>query len=388
MKKRLVQVIANHFTHWGKWPDTNDTDYTDVLAQRVISSASLPDGTSIEIETRYYPQYLPYIKVGAKAPIPTYPAVDNKPGILGALGGPLAQAGYDILKEQCQGADLLVWGQYRQLFTELAPRLPELVPIRVVLHSDDCPYNIEHRIAPAARYLTHLVHWMHIFDFSIGETTPQVYAKHGLRADKCLLAGPGPSPGGIDGFQKICPTFEARVESILHDRTLYPVVFVGNAHAPGPWREEFCKWANRDAPNDWQLYGYGMRSGQIGGPAWPGIGRHVVGELYAKCLLGLNIQCSGLYNQRFLDYPLNGIPTLVYDPWGEMRRVGLDPWVHYIPFERDGSLPLLVQKLVNDRPYLAYVVRNARAAYDGVASTLDGSKAIGRIYNEAASRLW
>ncbi len=72
----IEQVIATHRHEWGKWPDSDDKDYSTVKAQRSEWRFVLGDRTII-VRNRFYPVYSAYVGAGDFALPVKFPVINN-----------------------------------------------------------------------------------------------------------------------------------------------------------------------------------------------------------------------------------------------------------------------------------------------------------------------
>jgi hypothetical protein len=164
MKIKQLNVI--HDPAWGKWPDTNDDDYSDVLA---IRGNRLVDG--IEVETRIYPAYMAFATAGNKQLPIDYQWIDNTK----LPGQAVLEQQIEDLKQYGAGCDVIFWDHAKNCYPPVAEYIPQLFKLAILPFADDCPGSSEIKTFPVARYFDALFYQMKVWDFATGERTADKY---------------------------------------------------------------------------------------------------------------------------------------------------------------------------------------------------------------------
>lgn len=335
----VEQAVVTHSHAWNKWPDTDDADYTPVLAMRREEHYAVPsEGTQYVVTTRFIPAYLGHIFAGRRElpPDVPFPHINNMfPPHHDVL---LAQAG--ILRTASeQGCSVLAWDHAHQCFPWVASQLKSWFDLAYLIHADDCPGSSEVKTFPVARYFDALFYQMHVFDGRDGRLTAPEYHARGL-AD-CRWKASNESTGLSAWISDTGFSFDAKISKIIRRELGVDMVFVGCAGRRANPRDDLLREMNTSVgviPSDWnvRLHGKtGFRSGPLLPMEPPGGPGYTVAPLYADALFGINAPISSVFNCRLMDLWIMGCVQVVLDPLNELPAHGFVPWEHYLPCPRD-----------------------------------------------------
>ena len=325
---KIKQLTVDWQPSWGKWPDTDDKDYTSVLTGRTTTTYER-GGDSIEVEERFLPAYMAFASCGEELPI-THQWIDNT-----KLP---SQAVIDrqIADLQSFGAecDVIHWPHARNCYPEVAKHIPELFKLAILSFADDCPGSSEIKTFPVAQWFDAFYYQMKIWDFATGAVTADKYAEVAPNL-KPYFKGQNESAGLIEGIENLYFNPGPKADAI--ESGYLPVVdFVFLGYRAWHWRGDFCNSLNGADFGDLKsaLYGQDMRDGMLGnGPG--GKCGYEAAKLYSQSLIGVNPQVSSIFNGRLIDLWTCGVVQMVHDPHGELASEGFIEGEHFVSF--DGS---------------------------------------------------
>lgn len=327
IKVEEVQIV--YARHWNKWPDTQDTDFEQILKWRNPRTVIDPNtGTEIEITSRIYPAYLPYIKAQHLHLHPQCNIGGDINNTLLPHNDVINQWIADLsdLSKECE---IIVWHHGMQCFPPVSKYLPSLFKLPILIFGDDCPGSSEIKTFPIIKDFTALIHQMLTWDYQTGTRTVNKYQEiHPNLQCYHQLGGP------TDHLT----TWKDRINfSILHAKRPILLSFIGCIGWMNPARVTFMQELNVRAcelGENVRLYGKDMRDsylafGQGEGPAQV----RPIGEIYAETQFGINYPASSIFNARFFDLPLMGVIPIMYDKNKELPVYGIKPHIHYLPFD-------------------------------------------------------
>ena len=350
-------LIVSVLRDWGKWPWTEDTDFSE-LQQEVRQGSWDIDGLKVIVNVTVLPAHVMYRAINYREKPPSFPHVDNtvhpNPRVV--------QEMIRILRRYAKTHNVICWEHGHQCFPAIAEQLPKLFPVRILTFADDCPGSSEKKTFPIARHFTGLYHSMLTWSYEGGERVRDMYAQHGL--SNCVFVANGPTVGMLEGLESGEFSIERKVSAIAKGN--YPPIdsiFVG-VSGGNQWRRGLLQDMLRRPPQDikQEIYGYGMPAGMLGSLHDPrGCGFPVAAK-YANSLFGVNPQVSSLFNTRLRDLWASGVAQLIHDPHEELAEIGFLPGVHYIPF--NGTAEDLYQKIQLWKNTPARLAKLIRAAHD------------------------
>lgn len=323
---RISQVVACHDEAWGKWPDTQDTDYSDVLAKR-WQERYCDNETEILVDCRYYPVYWPYLVAGTRDMPIMYPWIDNTKspteGVLDAMAACL----------HSMPADSIQWWHAQQCYPFVAACLERDFRFRFLAFGDDCPGSSDIKTFPVAPYFNGILHTMGVWDPADGTKTRDKYRR--LGCEPYLVIG-GATNGLEAELERMHFSLEDKAQAIEEGKRP-PVDFLFVGFAGGmPWRCRLLADLNSGGVSlgscTTRLHGVGMRDGVLEPRLPTSNSGAAIARAYADALYTCNPQQSSLYNTRLIDCMLTGVVQLCMDPWGELADLGLDPFIDYLPF--------------------------------------------------------
>jgi len=176
----IKQVTITDRPAWGKWPHTQDTDYSDILAQRNILKYG-----DIEVEERFYPAYYPYVKTGILATPQPPSVIDNTtppdPRVTDQQLQDITQ-----LSKECQ---VMYWHTAYQCYPCVANHIPSMFPLRIIAFGDDCPGSSEQKMFPIAHNFNALIHAMGVWSMKTGQKVADMYKAMGIARMYQITAG-------------------------------------------------------------------------------------------------------------------------------------------------------------------------------------------------------
>lgn len=387
----LKQVVATpdpgQGATWQKWPDTNDTDFSELLAKRWEERYQLDGDTLIVIENRLYPVYMPYVTAGeldvSKLPMAPYWIDNTKPpsdAVLRAMELQLIGMAND-------GCTSLYWHHTTQCFPAVMERIEHLFKLRVMHFFDDCPGSSEIKTFPVAKYFNALVYGMGIFDAVTGQDTGEMYKALGVEHRYLVPLG---SSAGFDealaGPVYIDRSFDAKdkaADIMAGNAPETDLTFVGAGQWMAGWRGQFMQdlfkfdWGRHGLKT--RFHGVKCRDGVIGKDHRDPT---AIASLYANTLFGVNPQVSSLYNTRLVDLFKAGVIQLVFDPHGELPKLGLVSGKHYLQFDGtvDGLLSVIAVWRSNHVGMADIIERGPEAA--AIVESHTTSNALTQLYGD------
>jgi len=378
----IEQVFATHNTDWKKWPDTEDRDYSAILAQRTSCVLHTEQG-EVELVMRLFPVYYPQAALGYLQTCLLYPGIDNRTDPAPAL----VQKTLELLRAQAQGAEMLTWFAAHQCWPSVAKELPSMFKLRVLNHGDDCTMSTPPRTIPVAPYFTVLAHWMQVYDVSTGERVPEVYARHGLH--HCYHSGASLTPG-TTALLADSPNFSvAKKAAALRAGTLPQTdfIWVGTANGWGGRLQTAQSLNTMQWPPGCKtkILGYGMRDGILlpahDHPHPKGLS-YPAAELYVDSLTGANAALSSLFNLRLWDLWGCGVVQVAYDPHGELDDAGFIDGEHYFSVDTYEEIPAVVERMKANPALAADVILAAHEKANAYIETHDNLATTTRIVGD------
>jgi len=364
----LHEVVIDHSAGWGKWPNTEDIDYSYLVKTVHPNRVRHADGAleEIHIHSHTYPAYLPFLRSGNKSiehkQFPWQINVNYKPPT-SVLEQQLAD-----LREYSKTCSIIRWRHGYECYPEVSSQLAELFPLRIFEFSDDCIGSSEIKSFPHAAYFNALLHNMYIWEYNSGTRVSDKY--HSLGMKYTAFAMLGPSTGLYNYLERSKFDVQAKIDAI---RAGAPFdIGLASFSVMGHTNSHRIKFMQQLEQRRGELHDAGLVT-KLCGPNWgdgivqpyrsPEGDGCVVGEQYSRTLLGPNFPVSSLFNSRLFDLWLMGVGQMVFDKNKELADFGLKPGVHYIPF--DGSVHDCITRAIqwaNDRPALANVLQHAHRA--------------------------
>lgn len=380
--KRLIeveQVIATHRHEWGKWPDTEDRDYSAFWGKKGPHRGTWyfhRGDTEIRVHFRLFPVYACYLDVRPdwKREELCYP--EWFPCINNTIWPPtevmLAQLAR-LRQMSRDGAQMILWEHCHQCHPPVAQHLPALFPLgRTIVFGDDCPGSSDVKTFPVCEYFSAVVHTMLIYDFRDGRYTADEYKKRGVARTYFFPSG---MSAGLQAGLKDHGFEIAGKLAHLRQGTALPIdlLFVGFLTDPQSWRGRFLTELVRRRQDfaglALRLHGIGMPDGVLEprDPPHPQGMAYPMAPLFAQSRFGLNVPVSSICNCRLWDNFMTGTVQCLYDPWKELQHLGFSPWEHYLPFGNEDpvhSVDWLHDTLASYRPRKERLALIAKAAYD------------------------
>lgn len=373
MKKRIKQVVVASDPGWGKWPHTDDTDFTGFFDK--VWETKYED---IIVENHLLPISLAYRKIGFAQKPPGFPGINNTkahpPGVTDEQ---------KLLLDHFAGFDSILWEHTHQCHPEVASTLPERFPLRIIAFGDDCPGSSELKTFPVCKWFNALYHSMMTWSFQGGENVGEMYRQRGL--DRTYFKASTESAGLFPRMQEMDFDVYRKIDVVARgERLPIDMVFVG--HFGGhQWRFRLLKKSSMTVPSGMEVRYYGVNAphGTLEPRTPPqGMG-YTLPPVYANALFGVNPQMSSLFNTRLMDLWLMGVAQVIYDPHQELVRQGFEPGVHYVSF--NGSAEHLWEQIMSwgARPSdLAAMLRRAHERCVEYMGENSVSSVYAKIYRE------
>lgn len=316
--KTIHQLVIGHDHSWQKWPDTDDQNFEDLLAKRTVSTYER-DGEKIQVVSRYYPTYLPYLETGC--PFPSlFPVLNNS--IL--PDEKVMDRQREVLRKMAKECDVILWDHVHQCFPPVARVLPELFKLKIVAFADDAPGSTEIKTLPVIENFDVLYHQMWTFNFETGERVQDVYRRVHRNLDMRFLPAT-PVRGLVEKLRELDFSIEKKVEGFSE----LPIDFVfvgalGPQHRTKIMVDLVAELLEHKRSNLRYRFHGKHRLGH--GPLLPlhpleGDGA-VVAPLYVQSKVGFNTPVSSIFNCRLFDLWLSGVVQIVQDPHNELEAIG------------------------------------------------------------------
>ena len=385
----VEQVLVTHRHAWRKWPDTDDGDYSSVLAERRPSRYDLGGGVFLNVTERTLPAYLGHVRAGHRV-LPDgvpFPWINNtRPpasAVLDAQRAALAEAA-----AECR---VLVWDHAHQCFPDVAAGLPAWFRLSILMHADDCPGSSELKTFPVAPYFDALYHQMLVWDDRTGVRVADKYKALGTKRTYFLPMGP--SAGLEAGLTALGADVREKAARVASGALAPSLVFVGFAPRDASRRAAELA-AAFDARRDLgiagitsKFHGVGCSDGQLPGRAGPEPGR-ALAPLYHGATFGLNAPVSSIFNSRLMDLWISGVAQVVHDVHGELAELGFLPGQHFIAYDGStASLRAELRRWTKDRAGLAALVLRAHSKAREFLAANTPTTSFARIYRDHADRL-
>ena len=190
----VEQVIATHRHEWRKWPDTDDRDYSSVLAERSTWTFKRGD-VELRVRNRFYPVYSSYIAAGDLTLPIRFPVINNLSPPSQAV---LEQQRKDLAAYSAAGCSSILWEHCHQCFPEVVYDLPSLFKLRTIMFGDDCPGSSDVKTFPVAASFNAIYYSMYIWNPDNGALTGEEYRRRGVAYQR--FAPSAMSVGLADGL--------------------------------------------------------------------------------------------------------------------------------------------------------------------------------------------
>ena len=368
---RIQQVIATHRHEWHRWPDTDNTDYGDILAWR--GEWRFAGDPEIVVENRYLPVFKAYLDADDRRLVVQFPWINNtvlpSPEVMAAQIAALEKASLS-----CQS---IYWEHCHQCQPPVAEHIHRLFRMAAFNFADDMPGSSEVKTFPVAHNFDVAMLGMFVFDFATGQLTAPEYLRRGV--SKTYHIPCGTTTGLTQYLDETGFTVGKKALRIADGRSL-PVDFAWVGMANGyPWRKDLMEQMNAHGLGELvaRLHGVGMRDGQLGsrkpyGEDATDLGREPA-ALYVDSLCGANIQQGSVFNCRLVDLWRCGVIQIIHDRHGELQHYGIHAGRHYVSF--DGTYRDLCTK--------ATEIENADIDWQ-VNRMIDGVEAANRLAARAS----
>lgn len=360
-KIKVLEVCHN--PAWNKWPETDDTDYSDVLAYKWERRYTRGDVT-IDLTAQRFPAFHAYHQVGCR---------ELPGGLQPTQINSIIHPPQEVMDQQVRdlehfgkGFQVLSWPGVFQCFAPVAAHLKRIFNFAVLATGDDCPGSSEYKTFPVCPFFDLAQHQMYVWNYETGQLTGDEYRKRGTTHTKFLAPG-----GGSSGFTvKLADDkfdIQEKIRRIRSGELTYGLAYVGLNGYPNPLRVSFLTQLN----SEWQrvhdlglktgLWGIGMRDGMLGQklhPKGPGL---FVAPVYQDALFTINYPVSSIFNSRLIDAWESGVIQLIPDKHGELAALGFKDGEHFIMF--DGTLDGCIEKLREWKDRTEDLAKMAEAGY-------------------------
>lgn len=381
----VQQAIATHLHEWQKWPDTNDRDYSDVLAWRGEWRFTYPEhDLEIVVTNRYLPVFKAYLDAGDERLVVRFPWIDNtvlpSEAVRAALIAMLAEAA-----KECTA---LRWEHAHQCTPPVAAHLRGMFRLTSLNFGDDCAGSSEIKTWPVAHAFDAYVYTMFVWHFASGTLTAPLYTSRGV--GRCYHIVSGETMGLSKHLAAASFSVEEKAAKVERgERMPVDFVFVGMANG-FDWRKSLLEKVNTGGipAVSTRLHGVGMRDGEIGDRFPYQNAAPSLAGLYPQCLLGLNPQQSSIFNTRLIDLWRSGVVQLIHDPWNELAHYGIEAGRHYVAF--DGTYTGLVkvaQACSRNARDLASIIRAGAAVADRLDQVASWTGAHRQLYLDHLDQL-
>lgn len=334
----VEQVIVGHYPSWGKWPDTDDEDYSDVMAKRMEWGFNL-DGVRLEITNRWLPAYRCYLDAGREREgiRPVFPWINN----LDLPHDEVVLAQISALEDAAAaGCTSLLWEHSYQCAPSAAGNARRLFPLTILSFGDDLfPGSSDVKTWPVAGAFDAAMLAMMVCNFEQGVLTAPEYLKRGtgkVYHVGCSLTAGLQSELARTGFDLHEKADRIRMGWTPPTDVAFAGIGIGEAR-----RVDFLQALSKEPEVGGELgvtrlHGPHMRDSIIGTFSHDeAMGAGVAG-LYTNAAMSPNPQQSSLFNCRLVDLWRCGVVQFIHDPWKELEYYGITTDA-YVPF--DGTLP-------------------------------------------------
>ena len=315
----------------------------------------------LEVERQTFCSYVSLRAAGCVSP-PDYPGsttntIEPEPAAIARLAHDLEAA--------AKGKNVIRWEHVICCYGSLVPLLKNKLPLTIALFGDDCPGHTQEATFPGKELLDGILCEMYIGDWELGRTTQEIYEEAGIHIWRWGLLGALDST--LAYLNKHPETIEIRKTILRSSAWNNDVIFAGSWGIHNPSRVRFIQSINDHALENlsWRakVHGWnGMRDGFIDPDR--------LLQSVLQSMAAINFPHSSIFNARFSDMALLGVPQIVADKNQEIEGVlGWKDREHYVNF--DGTLEGLHQALCwcRDNPeQLAQIATNAeRDIRDAIA---------------------
>jgi len=331
--KTVEAVKVIHIPDWRKYPDTEDTDYTEIMAQRQDTLFEI-DGEEVVVRFRIYPSYRPYCATGT--PLKFRHTINN----LVLPPQPVIDLMIKELTEIAKECKICYWEHARHCYPPVAECMSKVFAHSILTNADDSHGSTEIRTEPVAQFFSSVFHGNFIWTEE-GEKTEDLYRNLGVK--DIHYYSMSSSGGFLDGLrdagwmQGDVFDMDRRIQQLRDGKYETDLVFVGGNM--GKHRTKYNENADLFAQSGVRLKLYGIRMKDdvlrphpmFGydphGLGWP------VANVYLNSFSTVNIQFIGLMATRPFDAWASGTLLFMWDPVGELKQCGIEDKVHYVAFD-------------------------------------------------------
>lgn len=407
--KVVEAVIVGWRPVWRKWPDTEDTDYRSVRAQR-MDVLHMIDNEPVTLRLRWYPVHQAFVRAGvSNLPMP-HPWINNTKLPPRAVYDAMLRDFEELAQDGCK---LCFWEHAFHCYPTVAAQLKRVFAHSVFVFCDDCPE------ATAIKSLPVAVHFDSVFHGNLvcapsGARTRDLYLHLGvpdvqyitLSTTAGFMQGVrlalGRDPGEPDEAFGSAPLRYRRVntadgvdigqrmQQLREGRYSNDVVFVGGclgAHRNRLNTAEFTEAFHRFGLRT-KINGYGMRDGVLQPRVLDGMGEPVA-RLYMDSFAVLNPKGAGLMGSRPFDAWASGSLLFQKDTMAELVPVGVSPGTHYV--EYDGTAADLCSKVLYYKSHLDEVepiLLDGKHVGDQLSTDHSIWSATGRVLQRNHGKWW
>lgn len=335
MPKVIECARIGYFPEARCWPDTQRTDYSELLAWREEESYWIGE-ESVTLRFRKYPIHKGYVRAGLLAtPLP-HPYINN-------LAMPDSSVLLAMLEEleglSREGVQIIIWEHAHQCYPPVAMALKSFFAHSILWHGDDSPGTTEGRTAPIAAYFDSAFLFNVIWSLD-GELTADLYHRLGVEDTHYLALSC--SGGLLKRLEELHFDFEEKLRQ--QREKMYDLDFVFAGGLSGPYRAalnapEFSRVLERAGIRS-KIIGVRMRDGEVlpRGAYTPG---YAITPLYLKAFANLNVGFIGLLATRAFDAWHIGNLLIQHSTTQELTHLGIHAGVHYADY--DGTAEGLVE---------------------------------------------
>jgi len=358
--RTIEGVIVGYQNVWRKWPDSEDRDYSSVLAKRELREYTVA-GESIVVCMRWYPAHRAYVLAGVNKTPVWHPSINNTvlppQSVMDAMLKDLTDIANDSVT-------LCYWEHAYQCYPYVAQHLKRIFKHSILMHADDCPGSTELKTEPIAKYFDSVIHGNVIWHPN-GELTSSLYNRLGIQDTHYVALGV--SAGfmkGLDNELSVGQVFsvEDRIEQLREGGYSYDMVFVGGALGDqrAILNEDKTTALFKAAGLRTRILGVGMRDGTLHPRIPPDLGTPVA-AVYLSAFSVLNMPMVGLMGTRPFDAWASGTLLIQQEMTHELRHLGILSGEHYAPF--NGTMEDLIRVVRYHQEHFDETVKMIRAGY-------------------------